>query len=510
MRSSQRFPVLGSCLRAVFFTALATAMAWVMDGAYSLASQAMAYLLAVVFSAFRFGRRDSVLTAAASVVALNFFFIPPRYTFAVENPDYLVTLGALLLVSLIVSGLAAQLKSETAQARLRELRARQLHALADTMAGAVTERELMASAADAVYDAFGRSCCLQTMSSPAGEEITEKRGNIELDSDAVRWVFEQRRPIGPTTDYWPELPIWYVPLPGDDAAFGVVAMMSASDGASAVAEELRNLQGFARQIGLALQRAQLMRDARAAALDAEAESMRNALLASISHDLRTPLAAIVGSATTLSAQYERLSNDEQQALLHTIEDEAVQMAATAENVLQLARLSSGNGALRRDWESLEEMIGSVVGRFRRRGESRIRTAVPSGLPLVYVDAVLVAQVLSNLLENAVRHAMAESLIDVSASLRGDEIVVAVEDRGPGFRDDELVGLFGKFQRGPARPAHGGVGLGLAICKAIVELHGGRIRARQRDGGGATLEFTLPCGLNAPVIADDAASAEVNS
>jgi len=271
---------------------------------------------------------------------------------------------------------------------------------------------------------------------------------------------------------------------------------------------LRNLQGFARQIGLALQRAQLMRDARSAALDAEAESMRNALLASISHDLRTPLAAIVGSATTLSAQRERLSNDEQQALLHTIEDEAVQMAATAENVLQLARLSSGNGALRRDWESIEELVGSVVGRFRRRGESRIRTAIPSGLPLIYVDAVLVAQVLSNLLENAVRLAVADTLIDVSASWREDEIVVAVEDRGPGFRDGELDRLFGKFNA--ARQAHGGVGLGLAICRAIVELHGGSIQARQRDGGGATLEFTLPCALDAPSIADDAGSADVNS
>src|SRR3954464_3458428 len=444
MRHLQRSPVLGSCLRAVIVTALATAMAWAMDGAYSLASQAMAYLLAVVFLAFRFGRRDAVLIAAASVVAVKFFFIPPRYTFAVESPDYLVTLGALLLVSLIISGLTAELKSETAQARLRELRARQLHALADTLAGAVTDRELLVRAADAVYEAFGRPCYLKAPNTLAGVDAEEKRDDIDIDSDAVRWVFEQRRPIGPTTDFWPELPIWYVPLPGEYGAFGVLSMNAAIDGANPSAEELRNLQGFSRQIGLALQRAQLMQKARTAALEAEAESMRNALLASISHDLRTPLAAILGSATTLSAQRERLSSDEQQALLHTIEDEAIQMAATAENVLQLARLSSGNGALRRDWESIEEMVGSVVGRFRRRGESRIRATVAPGLPLVYVDAVLVAQVLSNLLENAVRHAMAESLIDVSASLRGDEIVVAVEDRGPGFHDDELDGLFGKF------------------------------------------------------------------
>ena len=505
MSLSQRFPALGSCLRAVTFTVLATAAAWLMDGAYSLASQAMAYLLAVVFSAFRFGRRDSVLTALASVVALNFFFIPPRYTFAVENPDYLVTLGALLLVSLIVSGLAAQLKSETAQARLRELRARQLHALADTLANALTDRELLVRAADSVYEAFGRPCYLQNVSSADGVAAEEKRGDIAVDSDAARWVVEQRRPIGPTTDLWPELPVWYVPLPGDEGAFGVLAMEAAVDGTDPSAEELRNVQAFARQIGLALQRAQLMRNARAAALDAEAESMRNALLASISHDLRTPLAAILGSATTLSAQKDRLSSEEQQALLHTIEDEALQMAVSAENVLQLARLSSGHEALRRDWESLEEIVGSVTGRFRRRGELRIRAAVPSGLPLVHVDAVLIAQVLTNLLENAVRHAAANTLVEVSARLRGEEIVVAVEDRGPGFRDDQLNRLFGKSEGRPERLAKES-GLGLTICKAIVALHGGRINAHNREGGGATVEFTLPCALSAPAISDGSASA----
>jgi two-component system sensor histidine kinase KdpD len=510
MRYLQRFPVLGSCVRAVTFTVVATAMAWVMDGAYSLASQAMAYLLAVVFSAFRFGRRDAVLTAAASVVALNFFFIPPRYTFAVESPDYLVTLGALLLVSLIISGLAAELKSETAQARLRELRARQLHVLADTLAGALTDRDLLLRAADAVYGALGRSCYLQTVGSSGSITAEEKRGDIDIDSDAVRCVFEQRRPIGPTTDLWPDLLIWYVPVPGDEGAFGVIAMKAARDGASAIAEELRDLQAFARQIGLALQRAQLTRKARTAALEAEAESMRNALLASISHDLRTPLAAILGSATTLCEQHDRLSNDEQQALLHTIEDEAVQMSATAENVLQLARLSSGNGSLRRDWESLEEMVGSVVGRFRRRGESRIRAAVPSGLPLVHVDAVLIAQILGNLLENAVRYAPADTLVDVSAHLRGNEIVVAVEDRGPGFGDGERDRLFGKLEGVGARPSRGGAGLGLAICKAIVGLHGGRIHARNREGGGAKVEFTLPCSLNAPAVEDDGASNDVNA
>ena len=173
------------------------------------------------------------------------------------------------------------------------------------------------------------------------------------------------------------------------------------------------------------------------------------------------------------------------------------MTATAENILQLARLSSGNATLRRDWESVEEMVGAAIRRFRNRGEQRIRAQVDAGLPLLHVDAVLIAQVLANLLENAVRHAPPETPIDVSARGRDDEIIVAVEDRGTGLGAGDPARLFDKFHRGVGEPAHGGVGLGLAICKVIVELHGGRIGANNRRDGGATFEFTLPCSSDVP-------------
>ena len=501
MHRSAALSILCSVLRAIALVALATVAAWAMDGAYSLASQAMAYLLAVVFSAFRLGRRDSVLTALSSVVALNFFFVPPRYTLAVENPDYLVMLGALLLVSLVVSGLTARLKAETAQARMRERRARQLHALADTLASAQDDSRLLASGLAALQETFERDCCLLVAGDAGALAIEGRKGSIEIDADAAGWSFEQQRSIGPTTDYWPELANWYVPLPGDDAALGVVAMVATAGRSPAAAEDLRYLEAFARQIGLALQRAQLSQRARAAALEVQAESVRSALLASISHDLRTPLAAIVGSASTLYGQRDRLSDDEQRALLRTIEDEATQMTATAENILQLARLSSGNRALRHDWESVEEIVGAVIRRFRNRGEQRIRAQVDTGLPLVKVDAVLIAQVLANLLENAVRHAPAATPVDISARRCADEIAIAVEDRGKGLGAGDPARLFDKFHRGAGEPAHGGVGLGLAICKAVVELHGGRICARNRGEGGATFEFTLPCSPDAPQVAE---------
>lgn len=496
---------LYSFLRALALTALATALAWAMDGGYSLASQAMAYLLAVVFSAFRFGRRDSVLTALCGVLALNFFFVPPRLTLDVENADYGFTLAALLLVSLVVSGLATRLKAQTAQAQLRERRARELHALADTLAAAEDEAALLARSHEALSQAFGSGAAL-LMPNATGVLEVRTPDAPALDADAARWAFERRRSIGPATVYWPDLGRWYVALPAHDAALGVVSVAVTVPDAPGNDEDLHHLEACARQIGLALQRAQLARRAQTAALEAKIESARNALLASISHDLRTPLAAILGSATTLSGQRERLSDEQQRDLLLIIEDEAQLMTAVTENILQLARLSAEKVSLRRDWESIGEIIGSVVGRQRRRGVQRVTAQVDAAMPLVQVDAVLIEQLLANLIENALRHSPVDGPVEISARAADEHIVIVVEDRGPGLGNQDPALLFAKFHRGQSARVQGGAGLGLAICKAIAELHGGSIEAANRDGGGAVFTVRLPRAANVPALPDGALTA----
>jgi two-component system sensor histidine kinase KdpD len=291
-----------------------------------------------------------------------------------------------------------------------------------------------------------------------------------------------------------------VPLTAEDECIGVLTVDLGEARRTWQLGDVQHLQALARLAATALQRARLSEAARRAAAAVELESTRSALLASISHDLRTPLAVIAGSASALREQGERLGRERQAELLRTIESEANHMATVADNALQLARLSAGPLALRRDWESLEEIVGSVVARARRREPSpAITVRVAAGLPLVRVDAVLLAQLLANLIENACVHAADGGPIEVEVRPLADVIEVSVADRGPGFGRVDPCRVFERGGAGaaPSDRRRGGAGLGLPICKAIVEAHGGSITAAARVGGGAVIRFRLPLGEAPP-------------
>jgi two-component system sensor histidine kinase KdpD len=290
----------------------------------------------------------------------------------------------------------------------------------------------------------------------------------------------------------PAAPALYLPLGDAQRKLGVLAVLPGNPRRVALPEQRHLLETFAGQIGLALERARLAEEAEAARVEVESESVRNTLLASISHDLRTPLAVMAGAGSTLAEQGAQLDEGTRASLARSIATKAREMSDVISNVLDLMRFESGEIAPRRQWESLDDLVGAALHRLEEKLKSHpVELRVPADLPAVYVDASLIVQVLSNLLDNAVKYTPGGTRIHISAVTDGAFLRVTVDDEGPGLPAGDPARLFEKFQRGTEEGAVVGVGLGLAICRSIISAHGGSIQARARSGGGARFEFTLP-------------------
>jgi two-component system sensor histidine kinase KdpD len=269
------------------------------------------------------------------------------------------------------------------------------------------------------------------------------------------------------------------------------------------------LETFADQTALALERARLAEEAQHATVHAETERLRSALLSAVSHDLRTPLATITGATSTLMASDRRLDEATREELLAVAHEEAERLNRLVANLLDITRLEAGAVQVRKEWHPLEEIVGAALTRLERRLADRpVTTQIPADLPLVPLDGVLMEQMLLNLLDNALRHTPPRTPIEIAAALDDDHVSLEVADRGPGVPAGDEARVFDRFYRGRPGVAEGGVGLGLTVCRGIVEAHGGRIEAVNRPGGGVAFRVTLPLGEKPPVIpteegADDA-------
>jgi len=332
---------------------------------------------------------------------------------------------------------------------------------------------------------------------PGGESTSGSLHGADLG--VAQWVHDHGRPAGLGTDTLPGTETLYLPLQGSQRVLGVLGVLPANPRRVLLPEQFHLLETFAGQLALALERSQLAEQAQQASIDAETEGLRNALLASISHDLRTPLAVIAGASSSLAEKGDQMSAEERHALAGSIYEQSREMGKLVTNVLEMTRLEADGIALDRDWHAMSEITGSVLHRLRERLASHtVRIELPSELPLVRVDATLVEQVLANLLENAAKYTPPGTAISLQAEQRSGELLVSVEDAGPGLPPGEPERLFAKFHCGNTEGAVGGAGLGLAICRAIVRLHGGRIWAERRPEGGAAFRFTLPVEQAPPV------------
>ncbi len=452
----------------------------------------MIYLLGVVLVATRYGRGPSTLAAVAGVAVFDFFFVPPHLTFAVSDTQYVVTFAVMLIVGLLVSTLAARVKDIAEMALQRERRTQALYALSRELNGLRDPRDVATAGARHAAQALGGAAAVLL---PRPEGGLEPVGDSEApfaaapnESAVAQWALEHGHPAGAGTDTLPAAAALYEPLAGSRGPLGVLAVEVPAASRPLAPEQRELVSALGRQIAAPLERARLAREAEQARVAAESEKLRSSLLSSVSHDLRTPLAAITGAASALRDDPEPAP-----ALVHelasTVFDEAERLNRLVRNLLDMTRLESGTLEPRRDWHSLEEIVGSALARVERHaGANRFEARVDAALPLVAVDAVLVEQALVNLLENAVRHGGREGTVRVDARRQGDVAVVEVSDEGPGFPPEEAERLFDKFHRRAGGP---GSGLGLAISRAIVVAHGGTIRASLRVPRGACFSFTLP-------------------
>lgn len=476
--------------------AIATAISWVLDPLLSITNLAMVYVLGAAIAGLRLGRGPAALSAVLGIVCLNFFFIPPRFSFEVAEPQYVVTFGVMLAVALTIATLMANVRQQTRVAGARERRTAMLYAMSRELAAGRNLASMRSIATRHVAETFASQVVLVLADEhgrlPAEPLDADPKIGFAADVSVAQWVLDHGRPAGLGTDALPGQEALYVPLSGTGRTLGVLAVLPANRRRVLLPEQRHLLDTFAGQIALAFERVQLAEDAASARVAAEKEAFRNTLLASISHDLRTPLAVISGASSALADESVELTPEARRALAASVSARAEDMAQMVYNVLDLLRLESGQARPRRDWETLDDLIGLALGRLGDRlHDVRLVTSLPDDLPVVHVDGPLVTQAFANLLDNIARHTPPGTTATIGARPGDGVLHVTVEDDGPGLPAGDPERLFAKFQRGREESDVPGAGLGLAICRAIIEAHGGRISAADRGGRGARFEFTLP-------------------
>jgi two-component system sensor histidine kinase KdpD len=456
----------------------------------------MIYLLAVVMAALRLGRKPAILTAFLSVVAFDFFFVPPRLTLAVSDTEYLITFVALFSVGVIISTLVAKSRERADALREREVQTASLYYLSRDLAGAGGIVAIM----EAVIRNVGESLhCKVVILLPEGERLELKAGspglNLDLKEQAVAdWAFRNRQPSGRGTDTLGSSALLYLPLQGSATLLGVLGVKLDNEAEHRSPQIRRLLDAFASQTAMAMERVQLGKQAEQAQILQARETLERALLNSVSHDLRTPLSSITGVLSSLKDEGEHLSADTRRELLETASEEANRLNRFVGNLLDMTRLEAGKLALKKELCDVQDLIGCALAALEPRISSRdIAVRMLPMLPLVPMDLVLMTQVLVNLLENTLKYSPPGTPVEIIARTDTPWLIIEIADKGHGVPDQDLKRIFDKFYRIPVPEGAGGTGLGLSICKGIVEAHGGTIRAENQSGGGLRVTIKLPLG-----------------
>jgi two-component system sensor histidine kinase KdpD len=468
---------------------LCTLIDWPLRHVIGPASILMIYLLGVFLVASRYGRGASITASIISAAVFAFYYAYPIFSFAINDLENIIGLSVMIVVASVTSNFVEGLRLQAQIATQREQRADALYRLSQALSDTQTPIEVAKIAVQHIFDDFAAKSVLlfpnqqQQLRYPSDVDLSVslRQVNLKIAQQSLNQALTIQD--GETAIYYPLEPSQFC-----QAVLVIEAINELTN-----PDVVTFLDTFRNLITQTLERQHLSAQANSARLQAETESMRNALLSAISHDLRTPLTRIITASTTLIENNSDFSSDDQLDVHKVILNEAQRMSELSSKILDMARLSTGEIVLHQDWNAIEEIVGSALNRLQRNlGNRPVRTLLPDHLPLLWIDAVLVEQVFSNLIENAIKYTPSGSPIDISAELLSDSVKINVADYGLGIPEGMEERLFDKFYRFQPESHESGVGIGLTLCRTIIEAHGGSIYATNSQGRGAVFIIKLPC------------------
>jgi two-component system, OmpR family, sensor histidine kinase KdpD len=483
-----------SYFTSLLLVAAASLASWVAFPFFTPINLMILYLLAVVVAALLLGFKPALLAAFLGVLAFDFFFIPPYYSFAVADTEYFITFAGLLFVGAVISTLVARARKQTETIRTREMQTAHLYALSRGLASAVGLQDILNTLIRHVSETLPGQVAIFT---PEGESLTLAAGSPrispgEKEKSVALWAYRNGQMAGRGTETLSSSEFLYLPLKTGARAVGVMGIKMDPAGEELAPERRRLLEAFSNQAALAIERAVLAREAEQAQLHRATERLERSLLNSISHDLRTPLSSIMGTLSSLRDEGNAPGDESRRELLDLALEEAERMNRFVGNLLDITRLEAGVLKIKKEPYDLQDLLGSCLASLESRMKGRkVKIQVPPDLPLIPMDSVLMAQVLINLLENALKYSPPDGIIEVAGRLRENRVEIEVADQGPGIPQEFKNQIFNKFFRFKRAEEVGGTGLGLAISKGIVEAHEGKIWAENRPQGGFKIIFTLP-------------------
>lgn len=475
---------------------------------FELPNLIMLYLLAVVVISAKFGRGPGVFASILSVSVFDFFFVPPRFSFSIADTQYLLTFAIMFFVSLVISNLTSGLRYQAVIANYRERRSRALYDLGKQLASALTSSHIVEISTQHLAGIFQSKIAIVLPGSD--DKLHEQPDNlanhqtqeslvepVKVDAGIAQWVYDHQEEAGLGTNTLPASAQLYLPLKAPMRTRGVLAVEPTRLSQIFLPEQRQLLDTFAAQIGLALERVHYVEVARDALISMESERLRNSLLSAVSHDLRTPLTSILGISSILKAQAESTNSScdkNQKSMINALHEQTFRMQLLVTNLLDMARLQSGKVQMNSQWQMLEEVVGTALHAMAPPlVKHQVRVNIPADLPLLKFDAMMIERVICNLLDNACKYTSENSMIVIAAKNHGTDVWVSVADNGPGLPHGSDLQVFDKFTRGEKESSKPGVGLGLSICQAIIQAHGGNIWIEENMPHGAIFLFSLPIG-----------------